>query len=167
MNANGGLATSSATLSLIYVCVYITHTHHTHTHTTHMQETNVYSCTCTVWRHVPVRGPDKTCRHLWSIRGKDREIGRVGEDGIAKMEKAEDDLRTLQRPPVSMYICMYIYIYTHTHTHIISRHTHVYTYTHISVCTYIYRNSLCSSLYVCTGVDVGVWVCANWLNMCW
>jgi len=64
------------------------------------KETNVYSCTCTVWRHVPVRDTDKTCRHLWSIRGKDRETGRVGEDGIAKMEKAEEDLRrSQQRPP--------------------------------------------------------------------
>jgi hypothetical protein len=147
MNANGGLATSSATLSLIYVCVYITHTHHTHTHTTHMQETNVYSCTCTVWRHVPVRGPDKTCRHLWSIRGKDREIGRVGEDGIAKMEKAEDDLRTLQRPPVSMYICMYIYIYTYMCIYTCI-HIYIHTYIHIYIRILIvsrYTSTMCSS----------------------
>ena len=62
------------------------------------RETNVYSCTCAVWRHVPVRGPDKTCKHLWAVRGKDRETGRVGEDGIAKMESAEADLRSQQRP---------------------------------------------------------------------
>ena len=50
------------------------------------RETNVYSCTCTVWRHVPVRNNEKTCRHLWSIRGRDVEMGRVGEEGQHKME---------------------------------------------------------------------------------
>jgi hypothetical protein len=110
----------------------------------------VYSCTCTVWRHVPVRGPDKTCRHLWSIRGKDREIGRVGEDGIAKMERAEEDLRTLQRPPV--YIFVYVYIYTHIHRHALTQFQGIHVFTHIDISLYvhIYRNSLCSSLYVHT-----------------
>ena len=63
------------------------------------RETNVYSCTCTVWRHVPVRNNEKTCRHLWSIRGRDVEMGRVGEEGIAKMEKAEAELRRKNAPP--------------------------------------------------------------------
>jgi hypothetical protein len=63
------------------------------------RETNVYSCTCTVWRHVPVRNNEKTCRHLWSIRGRDVEMGRVGEEGIAKMEKAEAELRRKHAPP--------------------------------------------------------------------
>ena len=68
-----------------------------------LQESNVYSCTCTVWRHVPLRQAERTCRHLWNLRGKDKETGRVGEQGIAKMEAAEDDLRKKQqRPPAAV-----------------------------------------------------------------
>jgi hypothetical protein len=133
------------------------------------KETNVYSCTCTVWRHVPVRGPDKTCRHLWSIRGKDREIGRVGEDGIAKMERAEEDLRTLQRPPV--YIFVYVYIYTHIHRHALTQFQGIHVFTHIDISLYVHIYIeivyVVVYMYIHTGVGVSVWVCANWLNICW
>jgi len=57
------------------------------------KETNVYKCTCPVWRNVPLRENDKTCRHLIMIRSRNTEMGRVGEEGIAKMEKAEEVLR--------------------------------------------------------------------------
>lgn len=60
------------------------------------QETNIYLCTCTVWRNVSCRDRDKTCRHLIKVRGLDTETGRVGEEGIAKMEQTEVSLRQKQ-----------------------------------------------------------------------
>jgi len=44
------------------------------------KETNVYKCTCPVWRNVPLRENDKTCRHLIMIRSRNTEMGRVGEE---------------------------------------------------------------------------------------
>jgi len=63
------------------------------------QDTNVYSCTCTVWKHVPVRNNEKTCYHLCNLRGEATETGRVGEEGLAKMKKAFAELT--QRQAVS------------------------------------------------------------------
>lgn len=67
------------------------------------QETNVYSCTCPVWKHVPVRNNEKTCKHLLAVRGHATETGRVGEEGIAKMEKAFNDL--VKKQEVSPEAC--------------------------------------------------------------
>ena len=57
-------------------------------------KTEVYSCTCVPWCHS--KGPEaqKTCRHLLRIRGKELEMRRVGEDGIAEIERAEQDVRS-------------------------------------------------------------------------
>ena len=58
----------------------------------HNTKTGVYSCTCAVWSHM--KGPEeqKTCRHLLRIRGKELEMRRLGKDGIAEMERAEQEL---------------------------------------------------------------------------
>ena len=48
---------------------------------------NVYSCSCSIWKHIDDIEQRRTCKHLRSIRGEKAETGRVGEEGIRKADE--------------------------------------------------------------------------------
>ena len=46
----------------------------------------IYSCSCSIWRHIADLECRRTCKHLRALRGERAELGRVGEEGILKSE---------------------------------------------------------------------------------
>eukprot|EP00290_Baffinella_frigidus_P049482 CAMPEP_0180407968 /NCGR_PEP_ID=MMETSP0989-20121125/42014_1 /TAXON_ID=697907 /ORGANISM="non described non described, Strain CCMP2293" /LENGTH=145 /DNA_ID=CAMNT_0022411851 /DNA_START=774 /DNA_END=1211 /DNA_ORIENTATION=+ len=52
----------------------------------------VYSCTCSIWRHIDDREVKRTCKHLRALRGEKAELGRVGEDGIKRSDAKLNEL---------------------------------------------------------------------------
>jgi IS5 family transposase len=52
----------------------------------------VYSCTCSIWKHIDDIEQRRTCKHLRQLRGEKAETGRVGEDGIRKSDEKLKEL---------------------------------------------------------------------------
>ena len=60
----------------------------------------MYSCTCSIWRHIDDLERKRTCKHLRALRGEKAELGRVGEDGIKRSDaKLNELLKMSQMPP--------------------------------------------------------------------
>lgn len=53
---------------------------------THPGGEEIYSCSCSIWRHIADLESRRTCKHLRALRGERAELGRVGEEGILKSE---------------------------------------------------------------------------------
>jgi len=58
---------------------------------------NVYSCTCSVWKHIDEIERRRTCKHLRTVRGERAETGRVGEDGLRKSDEKLRELLELEQ----------------------------------------------------------------------
>ena len=52
----------------------------------------VYSCTCSIWKHIDDIEQRRTCKHLRQLRGEKAETGRVGEEGIRKSDEKLKEL---------------------------------------------------------------------------
>lgn len=58
---------------------------------------DVYSCTCSIWRHIADLESRRTCKHLMLVRGDKFELGRVGEEGILKSDAKLKELMQQER----------------------------------------------------------------------